>query len=156
MNIDNIIIGLDQVKVNTSELLEKLKKNRKTHKKDYLESMAEYRLCYIDAIEKTINEMENTIKELDIKVDQLNETIEVNDIKSTMPNLYFARISNLKLPNSNLDSYDISIDMIAASVDEQLVLTRAEFNQYWRDQWSWKESFEVTKEFYKKTAMRRK
>ncbi len=149
MDASNILISLEKIKVSTAKLLTQLKVNRDHHHDDYEEALEEYETCYTEAMVQTVKDMKASIR-------HINSMIKDDEIHVGNNHLYFSdELASLSEPISHLEDYDLAIDMISASVDEHLVLTRQEFNQYWRDEWSWKKGFEETKAYYIASNMER-
>lgn len=144
---DDTMFGLHEVKVKKTEMIDKLKVNRKKHKEDYDEAKAEYKLCYIDALVEIKNSLKITLKSLDtlIKLEDLN--------RENLPALHFP--FQLQAPINHLESYDSTLDMIEASVHNFIILTASEFNKYYRDNWDWKDGFSSTVHMYKCSASSR-
>ena len=71
---ENTMDGLGSVKVKKSEMIKKLKANRKIHKADYDEAKAEYKVCYMEKLVEVRNNLKASVKELDllIKVEDFN------------------------------------------------------------------------------------
>lgn len=107
---------METIKVKKSELLEILTANRKKHKAQYKESIRAYRVKAVDLFNI---ELQKAIagKQFDI---------------------YF----DLQKPSCHEKDYNLSIQMLAMSVDETIELTISEFNQLVNDEWNWKSSFQ--------------
>lgn len=144
---DDTMFGLHEVKVKKTEMIAKLKVNRKKHKEDYEEAKAEYKLCYMDALAEIKNSMKASLKSVDtlIKLEDLN--------RENLPDLHFP--FHLQAPINHLECYDSTLDMIEASVHDFIILTSSEFNKYYRDNWDWKDGFSSTVHMYKCSASSR-
>lgn len=144
---DDTMFGLHEVKVKKTDMIAKLKVNRKKHKADYDEAKAEYKLCYIDALVEIKNSLKITLKSLDtlIKLEDLN--------KENLPDLHFP--FHLQSPINHLECYDSTLDMVEASVHQFIILTASEFNKYYRDNWDWKDGFSSTVHMYRCSASSR-
>ena len=103
------------VNVNRLELIEVLKKNLETHKKEYLEAVEEYWA-----------KCETECKKL------------LKGIKSrTARNVTLM----IQAPESHESSYVETIEMLEMSVDETIKMDAANFRRYVKDEWEWKARF---------------
>ena len=134
-------LGMTRVEVKKSELVDQLKKNRTQHLKDYEDAMEEYNFQYSEELKKVSAEMKKTANKLSKIADKEDPS------EYEKPSLYFS--INLEKPVSHLENYDRQIAMREASVQETVVLTEEEFDQYWLVNWSWKENFKQVTTSYK-------
>ena len=107
--------GMNLIKVNKSELLAKLKVNRDEHKDTFREAWIGYR--------------EDVIKELK------------QHLKAVKAGADIESLISFDTPESHINDYETIIEMLTMSVDDEVYLTRSEFKQYIRDEWSWKNTF---------------
>lgn len=113
---------MKSVKIETQKLLEVLKKNLETHKKDYEEALIGYR--------------ESSIKEMKAMLKQAQNGGEIVHHVSTV------------MPISYAESYDTIIGMLEMTVDPSVELSMNEFQQYVEDKWTWKQSFLASTSMY--------
>lgn len=114
------------VKVNRHDLLEALHQNRKKHKKEFKEIYA----VYLEEVEKACKELYSESK-----------------LRKKSPR---TSINIGAEPQSHITEYDVAIDMVEFSVDEEIELTEEEFRRYFRDEWSWSRTFAMAKTAYSK------
>ena len=107
-------------------LLAKIKENRNKHAAEYVEAVKEYR-------QKLREVLKAKLKDIDA-----SESTSVPGGSISVPE-----------PRCYLSEYDQFIDMLEMTKDETTSLSIAMFNQLVRDQWSWKQDFELTKASYK-------
>jgi hypothetical protein len=111
---------MQNVKMNKSSLLEIVKKNRKLHDENYKEARAAFHQKVIERLAKLTDAVVN------------NPTAEP---KTVVQNC------GLVVPITQIDDYDRVISMLENSIDDVIELAAAEFNQYVRDEWHWKNQF---------------
>ena len=116
-----------------SDLLEKVKKNRKLHIEEYKEACDGYRLKALQKLEDVIGEL----KARGLRV-KSGETIGLDSISF-----------GLVVPVSHEKDYDQVIMMLEMSVDEKVRLLSDEFACYVMDDWDWKQQFTASNSFYK-------
>lgn len=115
-----------EMNFDTRVLLAKIKENRNKHAEEYAEAVKEYR-------QKLREVLKAKLKDIDAS-------------KSTsVP----GGSVNVPEPRCYLAEYDQFIDMLEMTKDETTSLSITMFNQLVRDQWSWKQDFELTKASYK-------
>ena len=114
------------VKLNKTELLDIVRKNKEKHVADYKESVQDY--C--DAALK--------IAQANLKLAKTGEMSKISDMQD-MPHE----------PSSYEASYSRAIRMLELSVEEIIELDETTFNQLVLDEWSWKSSFTQTSTLYK-------
>ena len=106
------------LKFKTSEILKILKTNRETHKKDYEDSVVEYRKAALIALKKKLEEAENA-----------------QNITKISLNI------SLTIPRSFVKDYDAVISMLSATTDEIIELDSTQYQQLILDEWDWKQQF---------------
>lgn len=104
-----------EIKVDKAELLKKLKKNRTKHVKDFKLALEGYQ----DSVREELQEL---IAKLD----------EGKDITPHLKN---------RKPTSNEADYTLAIEMFEMSVDDKVTLNESQFQEYVKDNWSWKEQW---------------
>ena len=114
--------GLTEVRVNKEDLLTRMRANRADHRTEFEEAMEGYKRKAIQLLEEHIDR-----------------------IKDNAPERV---IVNLPYPVDHTEDYDIAIDQLEWSEDDEIELTQNEFNTYVRDQWGWKEAFQETHTMY--------
>jgi hypothetical protein len=105
-------LGLDKVRINKGPLLERLKANREKHKKEFGE-----------ALEGWKGEVILKMKE-HLRLAQEEDTFEL--------------MIDLQKPRDYTKAYDRVITMLEASIDDVIVISDREFQQYHEDNWEWK------------------
>ncbi len=122
LNMNNEVIGglrgLSSVRVDKGFLLSKLESNKDQHEDTYKKAMKAWHSKILDTLNKELKK---------VKADKT----------------YYPKVFVVK-PNSHTVDYERVIDMLEASLDDEFELTSAEFSQYVRDEWDWKESFVTT------------
>lgn len=106
---------MDTVNVNRLSLLEILRTNRDSHKKDYDVALTKYRYVATEKMKENLALAESG-----------------GEIKTHL---------DVRIPESHLDDYDRIIGMLELSVDETIPLTWQQYNTYVRDEWTWSRSF---------------
>lgn len=114
-----------EMNFSTKELLEKIKENRNKHAAEYVEAVYEYKTKLKAVLKDKIKEVEKSA----------DNVVPSGSIRVPEPKCY-------------LEEYDQFIDMLEMTKDETTSLSITMFNQLVRDQWSWKQEFEMTKASY--------
>src|SRR3954464_13823192 len=116
------MVGLQEVEVYKDDLLERLRKNRETHRETFLKALEGYKR----ALEKAFQE----------RIAQLTQ--------GRIPS------QNIRLPEpeDHIRDYDRIITMVEMSVEDTVRLTQQEFAHYALDDWGWKDSFTMTTSRY--------
>lgn len=122
-----------EVKVKRSELLEKVRLNRKKHVAEYEEAVAGYKKAAIQEVDRALERLRARIDEL-----QAGEVIHLQAVSF-----------NLRVPENHAKDYDQVITMLEMSVDEELSVRSDEFACYVMDDWGWKEEFLNVSNAYK-------
>lgn len=117
---------MQQVKVNKSELLEKVKANREKHITDHAQAVENYWI---------------TVK------GKLEDALATVEKKST--NKVFVLENK---PESHVDDYDQVLSMLEMSVEDTITLENHEYSQYVMDKWNWKAGFATTNAVYAASA----
>lgn len=112
-----------KVEVNKNELLTQLKKNKELHIEELKETQEEYNDAYILAVEKLL------------------------ESAKTRPGIINNNI-HLSAPTSHVKEYGDIIDMLEFSTQESLEITMEEYKSWVKNEWSWSESFAMTKLSY--------
>lgn len=113
--------GLDTVRVNKYDLLERVKKNRDEHRAIFEEALEGWKKRTIEVLEKRFQDA------LKGKID-----------------LAF----NLPRPADHTDDYDTVIELLTMSLDEELELSQHDFACYALDKWAWQAQFLTTSASY--------
>lgn len=113
--------GLSEVRVTKEELLEKVIENRTQHMATYREARDKYHREYLDEV---------------ISLELLARDEQIEEVQEKI----FALV-RMEEPRSHLEEYNRVVSLLKASQDEEFVLSAREFEQYWRDEWAWKEEF---------------
>lgn len=118
--------GMHTIKVNKSELLSKLRDNRKAHRAIFEEACEGYR--------------KQVVAELTAMLDEAKSGKRIR------------RSVNLIEPIDQTKDYDRAIMMLEMSTDTIIEITQQEFAQYVMDDWSWKNQFTATNFTYMNNA----
>lgn len=97
-------------------LLQRLKENRDKHQEVYEEAMEGWKRAFTKKLQDALEKLTN------------GESVEPSSIY-------------LQKPRSHTDEYDKAVCMIEASLDLEFELRADDFDQYFCDNWSWKEQF---------------
>ena len=110
--------GLNLIKVEKQELLEKLVDNRTKHVSEYEQAVDGFRQSVIDEL-----------------TEYLDRAKSGKGVRTTI---------TFDEPRCHEDDYSTVIEMLEMSVDEEIYITMSEFRQYVQDKWHWKDSFSTT------------
>lgn len=113
---------MHSVKVNRTELLVRIKTNRDEHRKLFLKAQEGYRAAIIEELDR-----------------MLQEARDGKEIR---------RHISLPEPQDHTLDYDRVIDMLQMSQDNIIEIADHEFDQFVRDNWSWKGAFDTTSAMY--------
>ena len=117
---------MQSVTVSKSELLRKVRENRETHIREYVEADE----GWIEEVEKALVEM--------------LEKFRSGDFSTTNRRAAY----DLPRPKSHVDEYDTAIAMLEMSVDAEVELMEHEFQQYVMDEWHWTRDFKLSNSAY--------
>lgn len=106
---------MNEIKVNKTELLAALTKNRTEHREIFLEAQENYRKAVIAELERSLADA------------RAGRQIRVN--------------ITLVSPVDQTKDYDRAIRMLHMSMDNIIELDQQEFSSYVLDDWSWKRQF---------------
>jgi hypothetical protein len=115
-------MGLQMVKVHRLSLIDRIERNKTTHRKEFEEAFEGYRKMMIAELEKMLDEAKAGKK--------------------------FERRFHLPEPQDHTDDYDTVIEMLRMSVDDNVAITQGEFAQYVLDKWHWKDQFTASNMMY--------
>ena len=151
---------MQTVKVAKMKLIRILEKNMDKHKKEYAES---YKIWQEKQVEELGKFLQNLNREY-TKQSQMThqDIIDLIEKESTKPehdrlgypyDYYFDWVKDnqpqkLDKPLEYTDSYQLALDMLSMSTDDDILLTQEEFKQYINDDWSWKEMFQMSNSKY--------
>jgi hypothetical protein len=113
-------IYMRQIKVDKAKLLEIVRKNREEHGGTFEEAQKTYR--------------EVAIKALD---EQLKAAREGQPFQLRV-------LVSLEAPQNHTADYDRSIQMLEMSVDDQIIVSEQEFQQYVQDIWGWSRDWAIS------------
>lgn len=117
---------MEDITVNRSSLLVKLRANRETHHDIYLEAKAGYKTAAIAEMNSMIADAEDD-----------------KEIKRTL---------TLVAPMDQTKDYDRAIAMLEMSVDETIKLSEYDFSCYVLDEWRWKGQWSISNSPYSAKA----
>ncbi len=106
--MDEDFRGVGSVRINRTELIDKLKENKEKHTQLYKDALEGY---FVD-----------TKKKLQAKIKSLDK----GDVIVSF---------SVSVPKDHTKDYDRLIEMLEMSQDDELVITAHEFNMYVRDEW---------------------
>ncbi len=112
MVAQNMTLGLDKVRLEKTKLIERLEKNFEQHKKEYKTARTGWKRAVLKKMQENLALAEND-KEFNLNIAE-------------------------RRPESHAQEYRCTIEMLKASLDETVILSQGEFQQYWLDEWSWK------------------
>jgi hypothetical protein len=110
------------VKVQRTELLSRIKKNRDAHRDLFLSAQAGYREAVIEELDRMLKDARDGKK--------------------------ISRYVQLAEPQDHTLDYDRVIDMLEMSTDEIIEIGAGEFDMYVRDNWTWKAMADTTNTMY--------
>ena len=113
---------MKDVKVRRADLVEKLQENRASHRGIVEKAWAGYKSKVISELEKALERAK----------------------KGDKSHIFIS----LPMPEDHTKDYDRVITMFQMSVDTEIVLSEADFNNYVMDQWGWTGSFTTTNSTY--------
>jgi len=114
------------VNVSRTELLEKLKENRKIHAKEYADLLLEFRA-----------RLESDLKAALEKVSKAKNNEKLKQFRF-----------NVVPPQNYTSQYDEVIEMLEMSVDEVINLDAESFKAYIKNEWSWSNQLITSKALY--------
>lgn len=121
---------MEEVRVETDDLIKILKENRKRHEEEYKETFEGYKEDAIMLLEKSLGRAKSA------------KTIK--DIRTSL---------DLMQPECHLEDYDSIIGMLELCLDDSIEVTQQEYRQYVQDKWGWKHGFALMNTRYNKTLM---
>jgi phage host-nuclease inhibitor protein Gam len=113
------------ITVKREDLLAKLKENKDIHEKEY----AELQEAYLDACEQ--------------KAKELVVVTKCRNFDSSSS--FWERPQK---PSCHIEDYEVAIGMFEMEVNDEVVITQSEFEQYVLDKWTWARSFALSKTAY--------
>jgi hypothetical protein len=122
--------GLREVRVSKVKLLKQLKENRSKHYEEHEAAIAGWK--------EKLSELADLLQGL-IR----HEKADWGIVEET-----YEELIDLEKPQNYLDSYDDTIALVEASLDDAFVLTQSDFKSYWLDKWSWKADFSTSNSRY--------
>lgn len=117
---------MKEVKVKRANLAQILQDNLKAHQKIFDEALATYKTRVIQVLERHLED--------------------AREGRRMPESIYIAQ------PVNQSHEYKRAIRMMELSVEDEIVLTQIEFDQYVMDRWHWKQDFLVKNSAYSITA----
>lgn len=114
---------MDKVTVNRHELLNTVKSNRANHEDEFKKLRAAYHQACINWCRGEADRLEREGGEIEYK--------------------------SLPRPQSHIKEYNLIVQMLEMSVEEEIELTHSQFARYVMDQWEWSEDFGSLKTMYR-------
>lgn len=102
-----------EVTVTRTDLIERLKKNREKHQREFQEAITLWR-----------KDLAEVIKEIDVP-NQVHFPKDLSELEEHCPESY-------------LDAYDDIIEMFSMAVKDEILLDSQAFRNFCRDEWDWK------------------
>lgn len=112
----------DTVVVQKDKLVETLTANRDAHRAIFEEALEGYKTRSVELLEEHIERINKG------KVERI--------------------VVSLPVPEDHTDDYDRALTSLEWSIFDEVELTMREFDQYVRDNWSWKNEFTATTSLY--------
>ena len=109
---------MESVKVKRSDLLDRVRKNRATHRGIFEQAQSAYRAKAIELLDGMLKDARHGGK--------------------------FARAVMIPEPEDHTEDYDRVIAMLEMSVDDEVEIGAHQFDQYVMDRWEWARSFGQT------------
>lgn len=107
---------MNQVRVKTEELVTRVSANREEHAKLYAQAIKGYRQQAWDWFHEQA----------------LLAADETAEFQTYFPG---------ERPEDHTNDYDVVLDMLAMSEDQEVTLSATDFRKYVRDEWQWKQAF---------------
>lgn len=126
MHVNANAIG--SVRVSRVALIEALKANREKHAEEYKDALVEYKEQFLKALK------------LNLKNAKAGTDLEK------------CRYVNLTAPVDYSEEYDEAIAKFEFSVDENIILSDEEFNNFVRNKWRWSSAVAASNSVYASTA----
>jgi len=104
---------MERIKVEKEKLIMELKENRKKHKSLVEKAKA----GYIRTMKKELNRLMNEVEQ--------NKVINLHDLYK------------FEQPVDKTEEYDTALEMLEMSIENEIVLTRREFQNFVQDKWDW-------------------
>lgn len=114
--------SFDTVVVQKDKLVETLTTNRDAHRAIFEEALEGYKTRSVELLEEHIERIKKG------KVERI--------------------VVSLPVPEDHTDDYDRALTSLEWSIFDEVELTMREFDQYVRDNWSWKQEFAATTSLY--------
>lgn len=113
---------MDKIKVNKSELLRVLRANRAKHREIFEKALVGFQTKWVATLERKL--------------------ADARAGKRIRPHI------SMTFPIDQTGDYDRAIAMLDMSVEDQIVLSETDFQQYVQDEWRWKGQFSATNKLY--------
>lgn len=140
-----------KVKVQRLKLLETLKQNLDTHRKEYQESLLAYQSLAKERLHKLQRKAQQALADnfaaIEQKIDRFDPESEDHDLSDTVVLLNTLSF-NLKVPQDHSRSYEVAIQMAEWEVEETIELTQDQFQAFVLDDWEWQQEFKFLNRSY--------
>jgi len=113
---------MQEVVIEKSKLLEKIKENREKHRATFEEALEGWKNRVIEELQNAVQEAKDGCK--------------------------FDTYFNLPQPEDHTPEYDAVIEQIEWNEEEKIVLDFLQFNMFVRDDWGWKKDFLANTSMY--------
>lgn len=124
---------MNKVTVSRDALLEKLRENRQRHAEIYADALDGYRDQVRDRLRGLLADFGDD--------DSFRALVDNN-------RLYLDEVLDLPVPEDHTDDYDLAIQMLEMSIDDDVTLTSIEFRKFVNDEWEWKHRWEANTAAY--------
>jgi hypothetical protein len=115
---------MEKIKVDKQKLLSILAENKSKHINDYNVAVEGYKIAVKKALSKKMKEL---------------KALKNGELQKFNMNFY-----NLIVPESHEKDFDTVIGMLNVSTDMEIYITSTEYQQYYLNEWSWKNNWYVS------------
>jgi hypothetical protein len=138
--------GIEKVPVKKVELLAKLKENKNKHEEEWKTAHVAYQKEWVAYAKRQAARITKMLE-------RAEEAIEAEGLVRFPDHVFHVNLPNP--PENHVRDYEMAIDLIGAMQTEQthdgktvdrgiIVLSLGDFNNFWRDDWDWQRSFQVS------------
>lgn len=132
--------GLDQVRVTKDKLIEQIRLNRLKHIDEYAEAYRTWRDKYLAFLVE--------VTQVSAQIGDCLDATEDPDMDDLVNKVAKFMVATPK-PVHHLSDYEETLALLECCEDNEFVLDRTTWRQYWLDDWSWKNAFTATNSRYK-------
>lgn len=143
----------------TQDVLKKIRANYEAHKRAHAEAVEGYKLELRDRLGRMEREFEAAVtkKREELAAAVARTTSGIGSLGAPNPptvepgigaNLLWTTHFGLRPPVSHAADYEVIIEMLAMSVEDEVDMTTAEVEAYCMDRFAWADEFRATNAFY--------